>query len=234
MTQGWPQRIYSSDLRPWHKIAVVSNTSKLCVQPHQVNPPISILRARWCPCPIWWDWQQQATSTTGSPSVSVLRVNIRQAAFNDIVRDTFGPRLSCPSALVVLGQWLIWYRTWRTVYIHAIWAAGCEGLLWYPQCQVSRLVKTRMFRPGLRCHRSSGSWCSHCGGAATGQRRSDTFRYHGVLPSGRRATYTLPPTLNEKCLVVRKGKVSWIYLGHTNFVGMAPSQPQPKHSMPPR
>ena len=65
-----------------------------------------------------------------------------------------------------------------TLYMsRPFWAADCEGLPWYPQCQVLGLVKPRMFL-GLWCRRSSRSWSSHCGGATAGQRHSiPTFHY---------------------------------------------------------
>ena len=54
------------------------------------------------------------------------------------------------------------FDTWHAVHIHTIWAAGCEDLPRYPQCQVSGVVKLRMIHFGPWCHGSGGLCSGHC------------------------------------------------------------------------
>ena len=61
--------------------------------------------------------------------------------------------------------WKIHNGKWCAIHVQTIGASDFEGLLLYPQGQVSGIVKLRVFLHGLWCHRSSGPWCGHCCGA---------------------------------------------------------------------
>ena len=79
-----------------------------------------------CPCPIQRGWQHQAKPNTGSPSISVLRVNPSQATIIDISLDTLR-RLSKPSFSVRAGKRKVCGRFYtgrgNVVHVHAISAA---------------------------------------------------------------------------------------------------------------
>ena len=114
-----------------------------------------------CPCPIQQGWQHQAMSNTGSPCVSVLQASAIQATFPDISLDTFRPCLSKLSFPSEARKWQICDR----------FDTGCGMLYMSTPSQpptvkvswVSWVVRLRVFHLGLWCHRSCGSWCSHCG-----------------------------------------------------------------------
>ena len=56
-----------------------------------------------------------------------------------------------------------------SLHRHTIWVADSKGPTWYPQCQVSVVVKLRVFQLCLGCHRSGGSWHDHWGGTTAVQ-----------------------------------------------------------------
>ena len=60
-------------------------------------------------------------------------------------------------------------QMWPVVHGHTIWVVDSKRSMWYPWCQVSVVVKLRVFHLCLWCHRSNGSWHGHCGGAAAVQ-----------------------------------------------------------------
>ena len=94
--------------------------------------------------------------------------------------DTFRPCLSKPSFPSGTGKWKVCDRfdTGRSTLYKSIpsqspAAKNC--------CNILNAKFLRMFQLGFWGHRSSRSWCGHCGGAALGLRCSDpTFRYHGA------------------------------------------------------
>ena len=147
----------------------------------------SIFRLGCCACPIQWGWQHQATPNTGFPCISVLWINPSQATITDISLDRFTPCISrrpfYPSGT---GKWKVCGRFCigrGTLYMSIPFqqpdAKDC--------CNILNVKFLKMFKLGLWCHRSSGSWHCHCGGAALCPRCSDpTFRYPGAYPSGHR------------------------------------------------
>ena len=78
-------------------VMIINHSSSISIITNLIIAITSIFRLGCCPCPIQWGWQHQAMPTTGSPSISVLRVNTGQATFTDISLDTFRPCLSSPS-----------------------------------------------------------------------------------------------------------------------------------------
>ena len=177
--------------------------------------------------PILWVWQHQAILNTGSPCISGMRVNSSQATNTDIGLHTFRPYHFRPFSPSSPENQKVYER----------FDTGCGMLCLSIQCdptakdcrdirQVFVAVKLRVFCIGLWCERSSGSWHSHCDGAAAGRwGLVPIFRYHGGRAK-KQALYTLPCILGESCLVVRAGK-SFLNFPQAmqNLAAMSLSQP---------
>ena len=137
-------------------------------------------------------WLHEAISNTGSPCISVLRVNGSQATNTDIGLHTFRPCLFKPSSPSSAGNRKVCDRfdtgcgtLHMSIPSEPPTAKDCRNIL---NAQFFVVVKLRMFRLGLCCHRSSGSWAwslqrSCCRSVVF---QVPTFRYHGAWTSERR------------------------------------------------
>ena len=148
-------------------------------------------------CPIRWCWQHQATPKTAL-RLSCCSTAGRPHSLASFFRhsDHVFLGLPCPlvpgivksvTDLIKEVARCIWsehlsHRSRRTAVI--------------AQCQVTWVVKPRMFRVGFWCHRSSDSWRGHCGGAAADQKRSvPTFPWRRKKPNGHRPRFYLAAQL---------------------------------------
>ena len=147
---------------------------------------MAIFIFRCCTWPILSGWQHRAMRNISSLCIFVLCVNATQVTLIDISHHRFRPCLCRPSLLSSAENRQVCDRfdTGRGPLYVAIPSeslADSEGPIKCPQCQVSGVIKLRVFCFCLWCHRSSISWLGHGGGATAVQGYLVLmFCYHGA------------------------------------------------------